>query len=279
MRLTYFTALLGAGLLLGASAASASTMSVRYGNGPQTIFADGQFEVSGTTNSVSFNGNIDSYAQWIHGSFSAPSGDRMTRGTYLNAERDPFKTGRAPGADAGYTGSGCNEVWGDFTVRQIAHNDAGELTMLDATMNRACGPGGEPLTVVIKWKAPAYQFSMQQGDAPMKTYLGNTSDMALYGTRQYAQYGVSGQRDDWYISMQAPTGGSFKVRNYAVGNPDATHAGFGISGNGYYCGVPTGTLTVNGVRYDAAGNMTGLNAVFVGSCGGWPYKVVIRHYM
>lgn len=57
---------------------------------------------------------------WFNLGFAAPPGERLRVGTFLRAERAPFRSSGRPGIDIAGNGNGCNRVSGHFRVLDIA---------------------------------------------------------------------------------------------------------------------------------------------------------------
>jgi hypothetical protein len=269
-------------LLAGAIPALGAQTEYRYTSQP------GDYIGGGTSNSytpanatITIRGAADyltisvtTSTEFWYIDLAAPAGELLHPGTYYNAERAPFRTGRAPGLDVSGDGRGCNEVWGTFAINQIQTNAAGDVIVLDATFTQQCESSTAPLLQgVVKFKARplSYSFKSDQGDfigqGEAKKYEGATSLFSLSGTNTSISYSVSGLRDMWGIGIAPPTGKQLAVGTYDTSDiPDSTHAGLNVSGDGRGCGSSVGTLTINGISFNGAGNVTRLNANFVQHC-------------
>ena len=98
--------------------------------------------ISGKANSVTIS--VSSGAGWWNIILAAPVGEELRPSVYYNGERASFKTGRAPGLDISGNGRGCNEIWGLFSINQIAVNALGNVTMLDASFTQHCDSSTAP---------------------------------------------------------------------------------------------------------------------------------------
>jgi hypothetical protein len=218
---------------------------------------------------------------------AVPAGEQLHPGTYYYAERASFRTGRSPGVDVFGDGRGCNEVWGSFALNQIQIDASGNVTLLDATFVQQCESDTAPLLQgIMKYQAPplSYSFVSDPGDyigqGVTKSYEGATSLFFLSGTDTNLNYAVSGQRDSWNVTIAPPTGQQLRVHSYKTQRfVDKTHAGLDVSGDGRGCNTSVGTLNIDAITFDAAGNVTGLSATFDQQCeGGTPALHGTIHY-
>jgi hypothetical protein len=241
-----------------------------------TPSADMTVAITGNRNHISVNVHDATYSTWWGVGLSAGAGDTLRPGTYLNAERDPFRTGRSPGLDAHGEGRGCNEVYGRFTVNQIAFDDAGQLVMADVTFVQRCESETAPTytgTIKLNQFPLSYRQVSDAGDyvggGVTKTYLNSTSLIAVDGGAAGFSLSVSGLRDWWNGTFSAPTGTTFTAgTTYRTARfADATHAGLDISGNGRGCNASTGTLTIQSLEL-TGDRITGVRAVFEQHCEG-----------
>jgi hypothetical protein len=247
--------------------------------------ANATISISGTDEYLTLFVSTDTEDWSIN--LAAPTGEKLHPGRFYNAERAPFRTGRAPGLDVSGDGRGCNEVWGTFAINQIATNESGQVTMLDATFTQNCdSPTTPALKGVVKFNARplSYSFTSDPGDyiggGIAKSYDGATSTFSLSGSDISLQYSVSGKRDDWTASIAAPSGQRLHAGTYNIARfADNSHAGLDVSGDGRGCNETTGTLTITAITLDNHGNVTGLNASFEQHCeGGAPALRGTIHY-
>ena len=86
---------------------------------------------------ISIN-NGDYYSLW----FTRPDGDTapLAVGTYKSALRAPFNDNN-PGLSFSGNGRGCNQLTGEFSIRRITRNSAGDVTILDADFMQRCDGG------------------------------------------------------------------------------------------------------------------------------------------
>ncbi len=75
---------------------------------------------------------------------SPPSGQRLHTGHYTKATSYPGATATAPGLRVEGEGRGCGTTYGEFTVRSISFDAAGEPTHLDATVIARCDSTSAP---------------------------------------------------------------------------------------------------------------------------------------
>lgn len=249
---------------------------ISQGRSRSLTAATSRFLVNGTDKSVSIS--ISSGSSWWRVNIAAPAGESLRPGNYFDAERAPFRTGRAPGIDISGEGRGCNKIWGSFTIDQIASDPStGKVTLLDATFTQRCEKSSAPaLNGFIKFNAPPLSYSFESGigdwvgGGVAKQYFNGSSTFNLTGSDLGLSFNVSGKRDNWNIRIAPPTGmrltpgSTYSTSRFAT----ATNAGLDVGGNGRGCNSSSGTLTVNSFTLNAQGKMIGLNADFVQHCEG-----------
>lgn len=111
--------------------------------------------------SIAVGGTRQHVGAWIEGEdgswwsadFSPSSGDILAAGrTFTDARRDAFR-GPAAGIDVGGSGRGCNEIYGEFTVRAISISDGGELEEVAIDYEQHCeSPSAPALTGVLEYR-------------------------------------------------------------------------------------------------------------------------------
>ncbi len=284
-------AVLAAGLMLATHAAGAvsSLRLQRAADGSVSTYTAPTATFVASGNSETLTLRVTTATERHYLTIAAPRGQALTRGTYTSAERASFRTGRAPGLDISGNGSGCNRVWGSFVIRQIAFAPSGEVSLLDATLNQNCGSATAPrLTATLLFNAEpwSYNYASSAGDylggGLNKSFLGSTSDFFLTGTPANLSYAVSGNREDWMVRLQAPTGQALAVGTYPTQRfAGAGLAGLDVSGNGRGCNASSGTVTIRNIRVDASNQVTGLWAFFTQYCDNStvPYKGTIRYHL
>ena len=237
--------------------------------------ADGTISVSGTAQYLTFSVFTDTEFWFV--TIAAPQGERLHPGTFDNAERAPFRTGRSPGLDVSGDGRGCNQVWGSFAINQIGTDQSGNVTLLDATFSQNCESETAPAlhgTVLYDARRLSYAFDSDPGDyiggGVSKEYENSTSIFTLSGNASSLTYSISGERDNWSARIAAPTGQTLQPgMTYDVARfADATHAGLDVSGNGRGCNQTTGTLTIDTLAVSGQGNASVLGATFEQHCEG-----------
>ncbi|MFD7665298.1 hypothetical protein [Streptomyces sp. NPDC059788] len=207
---------------------------------------------------------------------AAPKGDRLRPGVYRDAERAAFRTGRSPGLDVGGNGRGCNEVYGQFTVNQIATDAAGAVTLLDASYTQKCESAtAQPLKGTVKYRALplSYAYKSDAGDwvgqGKSVTHTGATSTFRLsdsYGGG--VSFGVEGKREYWTAEFRPPVGERLAAgRTYQVTGAEGG-ATLEVYGNGRSCGDATGEFTVDRLYFTDEGKVTGLSVRYRQFCGG-----------
>src|SRR3954470_2704277 len=101
------------------------------GGGSATFTPSGTATVSITGTNQHVSVSVQDSGTFWSAQVSPGRGDTLHPGDYLHAERDPFRTGRAPGLDVYGDGRGCNTLTGSFRVNQIAFNAGGALVYAD----------------------------------------------------------------------------------------------------------------------------------------------------
>lgn len=283
-------AALAACLLLASPAAFAVTSLklLRTADGSVRTYTapTASFVASGNAESLTLR--VTTATEWHYLTIAAPRGQTLTRGSYSSAERASFRTGRSPGLDISGNGSGCNEVWGNFTIRQIGFGPSGELNLLDATLNQNCESATAPrLTATVLFNAEPWSFNYAStagdylGGGLKKSFTGNTSDFFLTGTPSFINYAATGNREDWSVRLSPPTGQALAVGTYPTQRfASAGVAGLDVSGNGRGCNTSSGTVTIKDIQVNASNQVTGLWAFFTQYCGNStaPYKGTIRYF-
>lgn len=265
-----------------------STPGDYIGQGKTQAFTpdNATFALSGNGESIdiSVNGNDGS---WWSINLGAPAGTKLEPGYYVNAERTPFRTGRSAGVDVSGNGRGCNEIYAELGVRQVAFDGAGNIASFEASFIQRCESAtAPPMAGVIRYKAAKLSLALDSdpgdyiGLGVDKSYYGDTSIFGLTGTSSYLQYSASGQRDWWYASIAAPTGQILKPGRYSIARfADSNHAGLDFFGDGRGCNTTTGVLDVKRVVIDQEGAVRKLYATFVQHCeGAGPALKGVIHY-
>jgi hypothetical protein len=86
--------------------------------------------------------------------FAAPAGQPLTAGTYLNAEREAARTPGVPGIEVTGNSNGCNEIAGQFRIRDIAWGAGGALARLSLTFVQHCEKTRPPLFGEVIYREP-----------------------------------------------------------------------------------------------------------------------------
>ncbi|MEV5594702.1 hypothetical protein [Streptomyces sp. NPDC052496] len=206
---------------------------------------------------------------------AAPKGEQLRPGVYRNAERAAFRTGRSPGLDVGGNGRGCNEVYGQFTVHQIATDATGAITLLDASYTQNCESAtAQPLKGTVKYRALplSYAYKSEAGDwigqGKSVTHTGATSTFSLKDSYNGGvEFGVEGKREYWTAVFRPPLGERLTAgRTYQVTGVEGA-ATMEVYGNGRGCGNARGEFTVDRLYFTDEGKVTGLAARYRQICG------------
>jgi hypothetical protein len=118
--------------------------------GGQTVDDVGSAEsVTGNLARISVSAD-GPFGGW-HLSLDAPTGEQLVPGTYTGATR---LSGTTPGIEVTGDGRGCNQDFGTFTVYEIASDNHGTLTRLNATFSQTCESlNAAPLVGFIRFNA------------------------------------------------------------------------------------------------------------------------------
>ena len=84
--------------------------------------------------------------------FEVAFGVDLVVGRYTNATRWPFNSD-SPGLSISGNGRGCNTVCGDFEIRELGINEAGEMDRLWVTFTQQCECFGAPLSGKIRYRS------------------------------------------------------------------------------------------------------------------------------
>jgi hypothetical protein len=281
-----------------ASAAPTANTSYSFTSEPGDYIGGGQtrsFQAPPATISVSGSAAsltvaVTSGDDWWYIDLAAPRGENLHPGTYRDAERAAFRTGRAPGLDVFGDGRGCNEVYGQFAVNQIESDPSGGIAVLDAHFVQRCESDTAPrLTGTVHYRAfpLSYHFASDAGDyiggGKTKTYTNSTTIFGLSGTTAGISYSVSGQRDDWRVELAPPAGEQLHVGTYTDAQRapfrEPGHPGLDVDGDGRGCNTLTGSFTIAELVTDATGAVKALSATFEQHCeGGTPALHGTIHY-
>jgi hypothetical protein len=244
----------------GTYSASNSTFAMRGNSSSLTL------TVTNSSNSADY---------WMI-QLAAPTGEQLHPMRYYDAERAAFKTGRSPGLDVSGQGRGCNSVYGTFNINQIGTDSSGNVTLLDATFSQSCETStAPPMQGTIHYQSSplTYSFTSDSGDyigqGATASYVGATTIFGMHGTAGGLTYSVSGQRDNWTVNLQPPTGQQLQVGTYSGAQLTASTGvpGLNASGDGRGCSSGSGSFTINAIQADSSGNVIALNATFIQYCG------------
>jgi hypothetical protein len=234
--------------------------------------------VSGTLADLTVS--VTSGSDWWYIDLGAPRGQQLHAGVYYNAERDPFRTGLAPGLNVFGDGRGCNNVYGQFSINQIGTDPNGAVTLLDATFAQHCEAAKAPALhghVRVNAYPLSYAYKSDAGDyigaGTSRSYAGDTTLFGLTGTvTGGVQFSVSGLRDTWTVWLMPPAGGRLKVGTFANTRrapfQTGTSPGLDVSGNGRGCNTSTGSFTISVLSVDTSGTVTAIAGSYVQHCEG-----------
>jgi hypothetical protein len=280
-------------LLFGAAPAAASYLTVNspagetVGNGQVLTWTspDAGFTVVGTHEMV----NVQVYkdGEFFNLEFYAPRGKTLEPGSFFNAEPAGRHTGKAPGINVQSTHGTCADVWGSYTIRQIAWDENDQISKLEMTYAQRCESATAPqLFGTINFNAPPlwFTYSGAAGEPLMngksQTLYQSTSDLHLAGTQNAITYGASGLRDEWYMAISPRFDSVLAVGNYPVSRVhSATRLGVYLTKNGVECETISGSINIRALTFDEIGQADGLNAALNLYCNGSvvPFKGTIRH--
>ncbi|MFH9423280.1 hypothetical protein [Streptomyces sp. NPDC017529] len=214
--------------------------------------------------------------EWWEIDLAAPKGERLRPGVYRNAERAVARTGRSPGLDVWGNGRQCNELYGQFTVDQVATDDTGAITLLDASYTQKCESAtAPPLKGTVKYRALplSYAYKSEPGDwigqGKSATHLGATSTFTLQNAPEDGVgFAVEGKREEWTAEFRPPPGERLASgRTYQVTDAQGS-ARMDVSGNHHGCNTTTGEFTVDRLYFADGGTPTGLAVRFKQFCDG-----------
>jgi len=280
-------------LLLVAAPATASSLVVNsaanepIGQGVNRTWTSptATFTAEGTTEAVTVEVTRDGETFWLE--FAAPHGKALEPGSYYSAERADVRTGKAPGLDVRSGNASCADVWGSFTVRQVAFDEFGAPTQLEATFSQRCGSNVAPLlsgTLAFNTLPWYFTYNSAAGDplgnGIVRTLYPSTSDLALHGTANGLSYGASGLRDNVYMAISPPTGKTLAPGVFPLArSPGATAVGIYITNNTVGCNTVAGTINIRALTFGEDGHPTGLYANLTLYCNGAsaPFKATLRH--
>lgn len=215
-----FAATVPIGLASTAAASSAATTSVTMtseagdyiGQGAHRVYypGAGTVSVSGSVSStVSVNVQGTDSSDYFTLTFAAASGQSLTTGTYLDAERTPFRSAGHPGIDISGSGRGCNTIAGSFRVLDVAP----DLSRLWLTYEQHCEGQDPALFGEVRINEP-----------------GGDSDLL-----------VTPSRIDWPAEYPTVPGRSVPVRLVNTGSQPVTITGASVTpGQGDFTVVDNG---------------------------------------
>ena len=274
------TAEVAAGQAPSTSFSYSSAPGDSIGQGQSGTFDQSTIQIGGNTASIGLRITTPGApTTWV--SVTPGAGDTLHPGRYADAESASYPTGRAPGVNVSLGGRECSDVYGSFTVNQLAFNPNGTLAMADVSLVQRCGSATAPaLRGTIHYHRLPLSYHLASdagdpiGDGATKTYLGATSVFDLSGDATGLRLQVSGRRDTWTAGILPPTGQQLAAGRYQTSKTgDSVLAGLDVTGQDpgaaeRGCDSSTGTLTIKTVTFAADGAVSNLNASFVQHCNG-----------
>lgn len=109
------------------------------GNQKVWTLVESNFTVVGSERDI--RANVSGQGDMWNIEFRAPSNGTLRPGVFLNAERAPFVTGKAPGLEISGDGRGCNTLSGRFDIKEVVWNQDGEVSELDVLFEQHCEGG------------------------------------------------------------------------------------------------------------------------------------------
>lgn len=223
--------------------------------------------------------SVASDTEWWTISLAAPYGEQLHPGHYPNAERAGFQSGRAPGLDVSHGSSGCNQVYGRFSIHQVAFDAAGVITMLEASFVQRCSPGAPAVSGSLTYRAfpLSYRWTLaddEQSTPESHTYRGATS---LFWAQTFwsdsIRFGASGDRFNDTVEFSPPRGerltaGTTYRNAQPVGAQDPGRPGLSVER--FRCRPTTGSFTIKELEYGPDGEPTALWATFTLQCTEYP---------
>ena len=237
------------------------------------------------------------YTVWWYLHFTAPFGERLQPGVYLNATRWPFQDDDNPGLDVSGDGRGCNQSSGWFQVLEVSYGPGGEVRSFAADFEQHCEFGEPalrggvrvnssiPFTPTPRAFSPLAQstmeFASEQGD-----WIGGGRSWTLsradgtFTSRWSAprMVQIAFRSRDWpgsgsYFSANfaAPVGQVLKPGRYlnatrypfqAAGVP-----GLDVSGDSRGCNTLKGSFEILEITFSGS-ELKSFEATFIQYCGG-----------
>ena len=174
-------------LLVSGAASAQSNLVAYYSSSGDYIGQGGTYY---TLNEAEFgvSGSADRFVVSAFGYsayFDGPGATALQVGVYTNATRWPFNDD-TPGLSVSGNGRGCNQLCGDFEIRELGLTDAGDVNRLWVTFTQHCECFMAPLSGEIRyhsqlapdtppprtWRVPADFATIQQ--AIDRAALGDT---------------------------------------------------------------------------------------------------------
>lgn len=248
-----------------------------------------RFDLSGDRTEVYFSAALNTMTAavspywYIH--LKARPGETLQPGQYLRAGCSRIQHGRAPGIHITENNPVCSgdkdNVSGWFVIRQIAFDEAGQVTSIEASFRQDAGPNSPvgPLSGVLRYNSQPLWLSLQPtddflwADLSARSSYGDSAMFSLSGNVDSSVYYVASVlRDRWVVTLSPPTGKRLSVGTYAIQQaPTSTLAGLYINrvsagSAAPRCSSPSGQLQVIEIAHDADGTIKRLRAKFTYRC-------------
>jgi hypothetical protein len=267
--------------LPGAPSTSFSYVSAsgdKIGQGGNGTFTDSVF-IEGSKQQLRMTVPVPGSTSPWNLTLSPGWGDVLRPGNFENAAKR--LNGKSPILDVQANGMSCQEIFGNFTVHQIAYTED-SISMADVTFTVHCDAPTAPAlegTIHLNQLPLSYRQVSDAGDpvggGVSKTYLNSTSLLALESPNtKDLRLTVSGLRDEWHGTISPPRNQQLTVgQTYqTLKAADATHAGLDISGTvgiqRRRCANSSGTLRIDSLEFSPSRGVSSARIAFVQQCTG-----------
>lgn len=239
----------------------------------------GQFRVYGNAERLNFNVSANAGASPSFGSgewyvtLVAPPGERLKPGFYPDVGCPVTTFGRAAGlqvTDGNPKCEGDDTIWGWVSIRQIAFDEAGNVTKLEAAYSQRVGAANAPAwSGLLRYDATPMSFAVNAGrnspwGAVRQDNHGDTSLFMLAGDASQVYFEASVLKDFWSVVIapregQALQPGRYETRAERSAQFGALNVVRGLE-SPLYCPDSRGVVDVQDVVFDGAGQVTALRA-------------------
>jgi hypothetical protein len=238
----------------------------------------GSVTVSGDRSYLTVSASAPELSSW-QATLAAPRDDVLRVGHYVDAERAPFRTGRAPGLDVFGDGRGCNEIYGEFWINQIRSDASGAIARLDARYVQHCeSPDAPALRGRLLYRAAPLSYAYDSeagdyvGDGTSHTFENATSTFDLSGDAERVAIHVEGDRENWDLVFAPAADSTLAEGVYGDAQRwpfhDAGHPGLSVFGNSRGCNTLTGSFEIVTLEFRQDGTVRRFRATFEQHCEG-----------